>query len=281
MKSNNSLKRMFINYLVVLVPFILYAFYKNGIFLFNNYDDSILVILKPLILLGISLGTGFILNKSINKKDSNKYMLYILGVISFLLVPVNVNYLVYVIGLLFSMILYTKYKKLNSILVFMLFIIIGSLILNNYSYLSGYDTSNTFIYNFINLLFGKSYGGIGSCNLILSIIAYIYLSYNSMYKKKIPLMVISSFIVTSCLFIPFIGGEEVYYNLFNSQVVFIATFIATISYSSPTMNKSLIVYSLIIGILGAILVNLGLVYEGLYISILIGNLIYIFMKRMK
>ena len=48
-KSNNSIKRLCITYLISLIPLIIFGFYKNGISLYIKRYINLLEMFKPLL----------------------------------------------------------------------------------------------------------------------------------------------------------------------------------------------------------------------------------------
>ena len=61
-KSNNSIKRITLTYVISLLPLILFGFYKNGISLYIKKYVNILEMFKPLVIILLGFLIGAIVN---------------------------------------------------------------------------------------------------------------------------------------------------------------------------------------------------------------------------
>ena len=118
-KSNNSIKRITLTYIISLLPLILFGFYKNGISLYIKKYVNILEMFKPLviILLGFLIGAtvNVIYEKKINKnKDNIKDIIFsslhpIYGILIGCISSINTNIILFSL-VTFIILLISKYK---------------------------------------------------------------------------------------------------------------------------------------------------------------------------
>ena len=266
--SKNSLKKNVINYIILLIPLYIYGIYKNGIILYTKDLINIFSIFKLLYLLIIGI-VGYILKNIIFKKKVHLDYEFLSLFIIPLFMPYNINYFIYIIGLFISLILtelISKKININNIALAKLIIILLMIIFANYSYLNPGEANNIYALNNFDLLWGRNIGGIGSTSIILGIIIMFVLALTNIYK---PLISISSIIVY-LLFTIFLNPSF----LFNGSNILALIFIAPLSNASPINKKEQLIYGIFVGLFTGLFLILKIEFEGVFISILICNIIY-------
>ena len=313
LKSKNSASNMMYTVLIILMVFVLFSSYKNGIYPVIKGYGNLYLIFKPLIYVVIPslicIITEYIFY--IIKKDRKSfYELFtesyavIPGVFLGLIIGINTPIYLLLIGAVISSLSkllmggFGK-NKLNPALVGALFItvIFSSLTggyLNPYeldtissatplanmtasSYVITYDNLVTPYGNLLDFFFGNIPGAIGETCSFLCLVTLIYLSYKKIIKWRIPVSYILSVVVISlviCL-VKDIGLWFILFNLLSGGLLFGAVFMATDPVTSPVSHLGQVVGGIILGILTMAIRYLTPLPEGVLISILIFNLITI------
>ena len=276
LKSKNNENKILVKYILLLIPFLIYGFYKNGILLYKGEYVNIFYMFKPLILTIISILISYLFTKY-KKEDFISYRLY-LNILSSLIALPNTNIFIYLIILFLVNILYT-FKKVNISLITILLLIIVSMIFSKYSFLNVYEESVNHSYSITNYLFGNGYGGISNTLFIYSILVFIYLICDFSYKKHI--VVTSLTVYYILLIISFVLFKKFDYNLLlNNNLVFSFIFLNTISIFTPYTKGGCYLYGFILGLisfcfsfidinLGVYLISLILSFTSLYFDKLI------------
>ena len=260
----------------LLLPFIIFACYKNGFIPFQKNLVTILYVFKPLVLSFLSILIAFIIEFIISfyKKESFSENIYnsslpYYGLLYSLIIPANINPYLYILLLTITLFLSKiKINLINPISLGKVLFILSALLVNSYSYQNIYEKTFTVSYNILDILFGKIPGGSGSTSALLSIIIFLILLTRKYYKKEITIAMILSFSIISLLS-SFIFKSNLLSPIFESELLFTSIFITPLANYSPYTNKGKIVYGISIGIIGFILCQLINIKEGLYISILI------------
>lgn len=286
--NNCSLKNI---YLAILLPIVLYSVYKNGYIPYNKDLCSIFTMFKPLILFIISIILGYIFDYIYYKlfiNDPNyklrlnsSYTTYYSALFS-LILPVNINYLLFIFFLLIYLLAISSFRntKLNILAVIRLVLVLSLIFLHVYSYNNLYENSIVTNYTTLDVFLGHSISSIGSASTFIIILTYLFLLVVPTYKKNIPLEIILSYFIMILIssFFGFSIKEEIKLMLIN-EIFFASVFVATLpNYSPYTLRKELL-YSILIGVLGFVFCKLYL-HEGIYISILISNLIFIIIEKL-
>lgn len=271
LKSKNNENKILVKYILLLIPFLIYGFYKNGILLYKGEYVNIFYMFKPLILTIISILISYLFAKY-KKEDFISYRLY-LNILSSLIILPNTNMFIYLIILFLVNILYT-FKKINISLITILLLIIVSMIFSKYSFLNVYEESVNHSYSITNYLFGNGSGGISNTLFIYSILVFIYLICDFSYKKHI--VVTSLTVYYILLIISFVLFKKFDYNLLlNNNLVFSFIFLNTISIFTPYTKGGCYLYGFILGLisfcfsfmdinLGVYLISLILSFTSLY-----------------
>lgn len=266
LKSKNNENKILVKYILLLIPFLIYGFYKNGILLYKGEYVNIFYMFKPLILTIIAILISYLFAKY-KKEDFISYRLY-LNILSSLIVLPNANIFIYLIILFLVNILYT-FKKVNISLITILLLIIVSMIFSKYSFLNVYEESVNHSYSITNYLFGNGSGGISNTLFIYSILVFIYLICDFSYKKHI--VVTSLTVYYILLIISFVLFKKFDYNLLlNNNLVFSFIFLNTISIFTPYTKGGCYLYGFILGLISFcfsfIDINLGLYLISLILS---------------
>ena len=288
-KSNNSIKRITLTYIISLLPLILFGFYKNGISLYIKKYVNILEMFKPLviILLGFLIGAtvNVIYEKKIKKnKDNIKDIIFsslhpIYGILIGCISSINTNIILFplvtfIILLISKFIKNTKinYITLTSLIIFFIMNIFGK-----FSFLNAYEVSNNFNMTAIDYLFGKGNGGIVTTNILLLIISYIILYNSNIYKRNIPIYSFISFLLLTIIYC-FIKNDigNIMNMLFTNGILFSFVYIASEPNSSSYTRLGSTIYGIIVGILSFIfyLINPALSsLGGIFIASIFNSLI--------
>ena len=260
-KSNNSIKKMSITYLISLLPLILFGFYKNGISLYTKKLISMPFMFKPLFMLIIGFIIGVLVNiiyEKVIKKNKMKLIDIIFssfhpiyGILIACISSINTNLLFFTI-ITFLVLFISKFLKLkiNYIALTSLILFFIMNITNKFTFLNIYESSSNFNMNAIDYLFGKGSGGIFTTNIFLLIISFIILYNSKIYKKNIPII---STIIFSILTIIYsilnnnIGG--ILEMLFTNGILFSFVYVATDSISSCYTKKGIVIYGILVGLI--------------------------------
>ena len=276
LKSKNNENKILVKYILLLIPFLIYGFYKNGILLYKGEYVNIFYMFKPLILTIIAILISYLFTKY-KKENFISYRLY-LNILSSLIVLPNTNIFIYLIILFLVNILYT-FKKVNISLITILLLIIVSMIFSKYSFLNIYEESINHSYSITNYLFGNGSGGISNTLFIYSILVFIYLICDFSYKKHIVVTSVTVYYIL--LIISFVLFKKFDYNLLlNNNLVFSFIFLNTISIFTPYTKGGCYLYGFILGLisfcfsfidinLGVYLISLILSFTSLYFDKLI------------
>ena len=130
--------------------------------------------------------------------------------------------------------------------------------------------------------FGNIPGAIGETSSILCIVALIYLIYNKIIKWRIPVAYLLSVTLISLIICitKDIGLWFIVFNLLSGGLLFGGVFMATDPVTSPMSHTGQIIGGIILGILTMGIRYLTKLPEGVLISILIYNIITIFLNKL-
>jgi len=105
-----------------------------------------------------------------------------------------------------------------------------------------------------NLLVGEAVGGIGTTCVIILVICYVFLVYSGVVDFKLPLLAVIGYFVTGLL----LGGlEETVMNMFSGSFIFVSVFMITDPNTSPNTFIGKVIYSLLFGVLSALVWSTG------------------------
>lgn len=318
LKSNNSTSNMMYTILIILVPFIIFSTYKNGIYPIIKGYGNLYLVFKPLIFAVVASLFGIIteyLYYYIKKDKRSFYNLFtesyaiIPGVFLSLVIPINTPIWLVILGSIIASLSKVLMgglgkNKLNPALVGSLFItIIFSSITGGYlnpyevdtissatpltnmtasSYLVTYDNLVKPYGSLLNFLFGNIPGAIGETCSLLCIISFIYLTYKKIIKWRIPTSYVGSVIVISTIMCitKSIGIWFILFNVLSGGLLFGAVFMATDPVSTPISKRGQVISGILMGIITMSIRYLTPLPEGVLISILIVNIITIFINKL-
>lgn len=258
--------------LLILLPIIGFSLYKYGYLDYSKGLVSLLASFKVLWLLLINIIITFISSNLL--KDNYPYKYYETIVLT-LLLPIRIPYIIDIIGILvYNLIrkyLYTYH--LNNIAISKLLITVCLMILNKNNYLSFYQEQVSSLYTTSDLIWGASFGSIGSNNLVILILCYLLLCNVIIYKKDIPWYAILGYTMTLGIY-GLINNNLIYLMklTLNSTVLFSIIFVSSINISSPVGRKLRRIYGLLVGILSFAFLTIN-PYDAGLIGIIMANLI--------
>lgn len=269
LKTKNDSKSFIKLLLLLMIPFTLYGFYKNGILLYKKDLINLFSLFKVPFLVCTSIIITYIFKK-LFKEDLISYRL-LLNIFISIITPAKTNIIVFIVLLVLLNILY-KLKKVNIPLIYMILYIIISYLFKNLSYQNIYEESVVHNYTLTNYLFGCGSGGISNTLTIYSILSFIYLITKFEYKKHIP---ITAFIVYYVLItISFLLGNNATINFtLNNNLIFAFIYLNTISIFTPYTKGGNYIYGFILGLFTFIFSFLD-INIGVYITSLILSLCY-------
>ena len=129
----------------------------------------------------------------------------------------------------------------------------------------------------LNLVMGKSVGGIGTTSIVIILILAVFLIYNEVIDFKLPVIAIVSYFITS-LFI--CGIEQSAMNLFSGSFVFVSVFMITDPNSSPNSIIGKVLFSVMFGAISAIVWNMAILGENaIFVVALLLNAFVPFMDK--
>lgn len=313
MKSKNSTTNMMYSILIILVVFVIFGTFKNGIYPVIKGYGNLYTVFKPLIYVVtpalVCLFTEY-LYYLIKKDKKDLYYLFsesyaiIPGVFLGLIVSINTPLWLLILGSIIAslskMLMGGLGKnKLNPALTGALFI---TVIFSSFTsgYLNPYEldtissatplanmTASGYVVTYENLVkpygtlltffFGNIPGAIGETSSLLCIAAFIYLTYKKIIKWRIPVSYILSVTVISLIICltKDIGLWFILFNILSGGLLFGAVFMATDPVTSPISHLGQVVGGIFLGILTMMIRYLTPLPEGVLISILIFNILTI------
>ena len=271
MKKRNIKELVIIN-IILLIPLILYGLFKNGYLLYAKNLVSIGEFFKPLYLTLISIGIKIIFDLIINHKILINYNLLYMILIS-MIMPYNINLIVYAITLSITYFLSTILEsKFNKVCLIYLVIILVNSLFQSLTFLSPLESKYSFSFSFIDLLFGRSIGGISATSIFFSLLAYTLLINSYYYKKDIPLTINITYLILAFITYLITKDNSI---LLNSEIIFGSIFVATLPKYSPYRKSKQILSSILIGLLTFALSFLNptlSIYLAIFIISLLPNL---------
>lgn len=269
LRAKNDSKSFIKLLLLLMIPFALYGFYKNGILLYKKDLINLFSLFKVPFLVCISIIITYILKK-LFEEDFISYRL-LLNIFISIITPAKTNIIVFIVLLVLLNILY-KFKKINIPLIYMILYIFTSYLFKNLSYQNIYEESVVHNYTLTNYLFGCGSGGISNTLTIYSILSFIYLITKFEYKKHIP---ITAFVVYYVLItISFLLGNNADINFtLNNNLIFAFVYLNTISIFTPYTKGGNYIYGFVLGLFTFLFSFLD-INIGVYITSLILSLCY-------
>lgn len=265
-RNNNSIFKISLSYLLSLIPLIGYAFYKNGIHLYQKGYVSLFGMFKPLffIITGIIIGAlvNIIYEKLIKKKKeklketlfSSFHIVY--GILIASLASINTNFFVFAlitfIILFFSKIM--KIKSINIVALTSLMLILLTYLISDFSYLNQYEANTILNLNATDYLLGRGSGGIATTCIAFLILSLIILWNQPTYKKEISLYSIVAFVTLIIIYCIYKSNiANVFDILFTNGILFSLIYVAPEPVSSSYTKGGKIIFGITSGILTFIL----------------------------
>jgi len=262
-------------YYCSFIPLIIYGLYKNGYLIASNhylsFVDSYKIILYPVgsLLIGILFTLIF-------KERKAQVIRY--AVLMGIAAPYNFNmYLYFLIVLLFMFVVSfipNKYK-INEVAFLITILIIINCFSKQFSIFNPMEFSKDYSYSIVDLFFGRGPSYLFTSSIFLILISYFMMSFIKTYKKDIPLLSSTIFLVLS--FIYMIITKDYHNNLkllLNGTTFFSFVYLATINECSPSTKNISYIYSILIGIVSFILIYLLDIYTGSIIAVFIISVFY-------
>lgn len=278
--KRKTIKKLVLENIYLLIPLVLYGIYKNGYLVYSRNLLAFSNIFKPLYLILIGVIIKFIVDIIFYKKFKIDYNLLYTILIA-MIMPSNINYLVFTIGFLIFYIasLYLdKYFKINKVcLIYVLLILVNS-IFNEFTFANNLELKYSFSYNFFDLLMGRNIGGISSSSIFFSLMSFSFLIYSIYYKKEIPFVINITYLLLAFIYF-FITNDNSL--LLNSEVIFASIFVCTLPLYSPTKFIKQILYGISIGIITFIISLFNSVISIYVATLIVSIIINILLKVLK
>ena len=231
--------------------------------------------LTSLILIAVSVATCFVSESLFNLITKKRFMVedfsfFVTGLILALTMPINMPWHFVLVGAFVASFI-TKMafgglgrNKFNPALVgrCLVGVISSKVAADFYSVVINGETlislsiggSNTLT----NLIAGESVGGIGTTCIVIILICYVFLVYSGVIDFKIPLLAVIGYLITGLA----MGGlEQTVMNMFSGSFMFVAVFMMTDPNTSPDSFTGKVVYSLMFGVLSALVWSTGKLAE--------------------
>ena len=279
-------------YIVSILPLIIFAFYKNGLVVYNNGDMSFFLTLQYLIIPIVIIILSYVFEIYyflIIKKDKDYHNIlnsltpYINALCYLVCGPRDFLWITIPLIIILNIVLKFLDDKLsiNQIALFKCLLVLILSIVGLYNNANYYELNNTIDLTIFDFFLGRGIGCIGTTSVLCCIVGYVVLLFNKYYKKEIPLLVLLGYAIVAII-IYFVGGlsfTEIVRRACCSGIVFAAVYVAPLSIATPIVKIGRIIYALLVGMISAILVNIACFYTGIYIVILaIGLLVPILNK---
>lgn len=272
LKTKYDEKNISIYHFIAIIPLVIYGLYKNIIYVYMNYETSLLNIIYPLVYL-IFFALIILITKKITKTKLNMNDFYMYSSVLFL--PFTDKYFIVIpLFLIFYILSLTKFKlPYNVIYILLLYLLLN--IFNDLNFLNILEYNKDFNYSLLDKFLGLSNSYIFTSSYLCLVISYIYLSLKPYFKKNIFISFSIFYIIIT--FILYLLNIYEFTNLTGvlASILFIAS---SFKYTPNTFKKS-IIYSLLLCIL-TILFNLIInYYIGVFIAILIMQIVPNFVTR--
>ena len=256
----------------VLIPVVIFSWYKFG---YLDYSKN-LVSLVSSFKVGWLLLINIIITRFIQFIVKDKYPYYYYEIVLLtLLLPIRIPYFIDILVVLIYNILrkHLNNYHFNSVAIFKLIITLILMVMGKNNYLSLYQEQVASIYKTSDLIWGASIGSIGSTNLVILILSYLFLCNVDIYKKDIPWYALLGYSLALGTY-GFINNSiiDLIKLTLNSTVIFSFIFISTINISSPVGKKLKRIYGLLVGIISFIFLQIN-PCDAAVIAVVISNLI--------
>ncbi len=292
--QKNKILGINILYIVSILPLIIFAFYKNGLMVYNNGETTMFLAFQYLIIPIIIIVLSYVFEiyyYLIIKKDSdchnvvNSLAPYVNALCYLVCGPRDFLWVTIPLIIMFDILLKFIDNKwsINQIALFKCVLVALLAITGFYNNANLYELNNNLNPSLFDYFIGRSVGCIGTTSVLCCLIGYVVLLFNKYYKKEIPLLAILGYSIVAII-IYFVGGlsfTNLLIKTFKSGFIFAAIYVAPLSMATPVVKSGRIIYSLLIGMICAILVNIANFYMGIYIVILISSFLVPLFNKFK
>lgn len=257
-RNKTSIKTISLTRIILLLPLIIYGFYKNGIYLYKNGYINIINMFKPLLLILIGALIGIVTNilyeKLINRSRCNLdeiifssfHLEY--GIVLACLSSINTNILIFALA---TLVIFTLSKflnnRINTIAIASIVIYAISLINGEYIFENSYELSKKFSLNFLDYLIGRGSGGIASTHILLLLVAIVGMHLTSNNKTEITTSSVLAYTIPTII-LGIFTHSDILRTLFSYNYFFIFTYVATDSVTSCYTANGKIIYGIFIGL---------------------------------
>lgn len=259
-------------YLITMIPLIIYGLYKNIILVYGQIGSFNYEIIKPLLLLLISIlvpiGFNLLKRRKVTIDENLVYSLFLL-----LTIPISTNILVFFLLQILNIMLieYIDDKiSLNYVVISRLLLVLISVLISKINYANQIEILNIYSYNLIDVLFGRGITAIFCSSIIISLIGYIVLSFNPYYKKEIPFIILCIYLVGSLL-LKLVFSKVI---IINGLIIFSIIFLSNINLWTPVNKTDKYIYSVIVGVLSLLFTYFVNFNEGVLIAIFITSILF-------
>lgn len=257
-KKNTLFKRLYLMHLIVLLPLVIFGFYKNGIHPYQKGLVDFLNMFKPLIILvlgGLGALIGGIIREAkkgekIDGKILDKCKGNILeAVLMVSILPLKSSPLV-VFGVTLLTSLFLNKLKINRIVLEYITIEGINVLFGLNGFFNAYEESTVLNYNGLDMFFGFGSGGIFATSAMFIFVALAVLSFNKLYKKEMAISSVVTFLILGIVPNMIIGDySAIFPYIFGYNSLFVLVFVGPNLYSSSYTIKGQILSGVLIGIL--------------------------------
>lgn len=262
-RSSKSIFSISLTRMLFIIPMIIYGFYKNGIYLYQNGYISLFNMFRPLIIIFGSAIIAALINiiyECIIKKNKDKLVNILFSsftieyaVLIACVMSININLVIY-FSVLTILLFVSKFLKnrVNIMAIIFLVIYAISYFTNGFSYANSYENNKVFSYTLMDYFIGRDSGGIASTHIIFLLLAMFGLFITNNNKTDISLSSIVTFIIVAIL-VSLFNRMDVVKILFNNNIPFIFSLIATDSVTSCYTGKGMIIFGVLVGLISALI----------------------------
>ena len=270
-KRNNDL----VLYYLSFIPLVIYGLYKNGFLLvennFTSFIDAYKIILYPIIccLIGVVFSLVF---------KNRRREVICFTVLMGMLAPYNFNmylyFLIVFLGSFMAAFIPNKYK-INEVALVVTILIIFNNFSKNFNVFNPMELSNTYNYSLLDLFFGRGASYLFTSSVFFILISYIILSFVKTYKKEIPIITMSVFVLLAIIYMIITGNYLNNIKLLLSGTTFFSfVYLATVNESSPSTKLITYIYASLVGMLSFIFIYIFEYTSGSISAVLIISIIY-------
>lgn len=278
-QNSNSVSKINRNFLISIVPAILFYIFNNGVIPFIK-DNSFITLIYPIIFILSGLFSSILFDifysKIFLKKLKIKYNSVILGLILCLILPIKTPIFLLMIAIFLTSIFKIVLKKDNYNPVLIGYLIIFVIYLRNIYIINTNPIKDYLDFikkseNLVNYFFGLS----NYISPFICILSLCFLVYKRAIKWKIPIISITTSFIISLL----IGNiynlkiDFALFYIFSNYFLFFIVFIASNNITTPVTSIGQIIYAILLSILTIFFDFLTPISNGIFISILVLNLL--------